>query len=280
VLLVQHEAFDVSHLHSRILDLVGEVSGLLDLDMFRAGLLVALRAALPSDYISLNEVSANPGQNWSIVEPPLSADQHDTYYSLAVQNPLAAHFLRTRDGRPLRLSDIVTPGQFHATDLYQEFYAPLQVEHQIAFALPSDDRHILAIALSRCDHDYTDAERDLLTIARPHLIQAYRNALDYTNQRTLTTEILPPGPHEQALTALGLTPAQARVLRLIALGRSTPDIANDLQIAQRTVQKHLQRIYQKLGVTSRSAAAAQAWQTTTSREQPADSHASRSGQRS
>jgi DNA-binding NarL/FixJ family response regulator len=51
------------------------------------------------------------------------------------------------------------------------------------------------------------------------------------------------------------------VLRLIAMGRSTGDIAAELQIAQRTVHKHLQRTYQTLEVENRSAAAERAWQT-------------------
>lgn len=123
------------------------MSGLLDPNEFCDGLFAALQAALPSDYVSLNQVASEPERNWSIVEPPLSDEHHATFYRLALQNPLAERFLRTRDGRPLRLSDIVTPAQFHATDIYREFYGPLQIEHQIAFALPSDDQHILAIAV-------------------------------------------------------------------------------------------------------------------------------------
>ena len=167
--------------------------------------------------------------------------------------------MRTRDGRPLRFSDIVTPEQLHQTDLYREVYARLGVEHQIAFTLPSSQRRLMAIALSRCERDYSDQERDLLTLSRPHLIQAYRNALDFT-ARPLTSSGTPGiGPAERDLEALGLTPAQARVLRRIATGSSTAAIANELQIAQRTVHKHLQRIYERLDVTGRSAAAEKAW---------------------
>jgi DNA-binding CsgD family transcriptional regulator len=245
----------MDNLHSRILDLLGEVMGLLDLSEFRDGLLIALQDMLPSDYISLNQVASEPGRNWSVVQPPVSAAHFATYYRLAAQNPLADHFLRTRDGRPLRVSDIVTPEQFHATDLYREFYAPLQIEYQIAWALPSDDQHILAIALSRREHDYTDLERQFLTVARPYLIQAYRNALDYTNR----SEPTPHGPDETALAALGLTPTQAHILRLLSVGRSITDIAHDLHVAPRTVNKHLQRTYKTLGVTDRFAASAKAW---------------------
>jgi DNA-binding CsgD family transcriptional regulator len=246
------------YLKAAVLDLVGEVGGLLDLEEFRVVLLEALAKALPSDYISLNQVGPSERENWSIVKPPMPAVLHEIFYRLALQNPLAARFMRTRDGRPLRLSDICSPDEFHATQIYEEFYGPLSVEHQIAFALPSDADHVLAIALSRCDHDYTDAERDLLAIARPHLIQAYRTAL-YISTPATSAPPAAAAPPQEALEALGLTRGQARVLQLIAMGRSTADVARDLQIAPRTVHKHLQRTYEKLGVKDRSAAAQVAW---------------------
>lgn len=247
-------------LSARVLDLLGEVSGLLEVEEFRDGLLTALGAALPSDYISINQVAADPERNWSVVQPPLPAAHLTTFYRLALQNPLAERFLRTRDGRPLRLSDVCSPAEFHATEIYRDLYAPLHVEHQIAFALPSDREWILAIALSREDPDYTDHERDLLALARPHLIQAYRNALEFTDQVARGRRFETRAPDRRALERLGLTPAQANVLRLVATGRSIDDIAGELDISPRTVQKHLERVYRRLGVSSRSAAARLAWQ--------------------
>jgi DNA-binding CsgD family transcriptional regulator len=69
------------------------------------------------------------------------------------------------------------------------------------------------------------------------------------------------GPDEAELRALGLTPSQARVLRRIAMGASTDGVAHELGIAPRTVHKHLERIYSRLGVSDRAGAAAQAWAT-------------------
>jgi DNA-binding CsgD family transcriptional regulator len=246
-------------LHARVLELLGELSPLLPVDEFADRLLLTLQSTFRSDYISLNQVAAEPERNWSIVQPPLSADHHATFYRLALQNPLAERFLRTRDGRPLRISDISTAEQFHATDLYREFYGLLGIEFQIAFALPSDASQLLAIAMSRCEHDFSDDERDLMTLARPHLIQCYRNSLEFTEQLARVTQAAPLGPDPQALQTLGLTPAQANVLRLVATGRSSDDIAVELGISPRTVQKHLQRIYRTLAVNGRSAAAQVAW---------------------
>ena len=198
---------------------------------------------------------------WSVTEPPLPEEYHAAFARYALQNALAAWHLRTRDGRPLRFSDIVTRDELHATDLYREVYAHLGVEYQIAFTLPSPSGRVMAIVLSRCEHDFTDNERELLTIARPHLIQAYRNALEFADHAGEPQRPASTGPDERALQTLGLTATQARVLRRIAPGASTPEIAHDLQIAQRTVHKHLQRIYRVLKVNDRAGAAKKAWET-------------------
>jgi DNA-binding CsgD family transcriptional regulator len=54
----------------------------------------------------------------------------------------------------------------------------------------------------------------------------------------------------------GLSPREREVLALLAAGSSNRDIATDLVISERTVARHLQNIYGKLGVASRTAAAA------------------------
>ncbi len=246
--------------HARVLDLVGDVGALLDLDEWRDGLLAAIRTAVPCDYASLNQVGPDPDQNWSIVEPPMPIESHELFYRLAHQHPLAEMHLRTRDGRPYRLSDVVTSAQFRQTDLYREFYAPIGVEYQISFMLPSAREEILAIALSRRETDFTNEERELLAVARPHLIQVYRNALHHADVMSRQVLRADPFADQTILQDLGLTPAQAKVLSLIASGQSTADIASQLQISERTIQKHLQGVYQRLGVSDRSAAIHRAWQ--------------------
>jgi hypothetical protein len=62
-----------------------------------------------------------------------------------------------------------------------------------------------------------------------------------------------------ALRGLGLTPSQAQTA---APGRAWPlprATATKMGIARRTVDKHLQQIYAKLGTPSRAQAAATAW---------------------
>jgi DNA-binding CsgD family transcriptional regulator len=58
----------------------------------------------------------------------------------------------------------------------------------------------------------------------------------------------------------GLTAREQDVLRALAKGARSSDIADQLGIAERTVKAHLASIYQKLGVESRTAAVALALQ--------------------
>jgi DNA-binding NarL/FixJ family response regulator len=62
----------------------------------------------------------------------------------------------------------------------------------------------------------------------------------------------PPGPG--ALVQLGMTAREAEVLYWIAQGKSNPDIATILGANVRTVHKHVEHIFQKLGVETRNAA--------------------------
>ncbi|WP_217913036.1 helix-turn-helix transcriptional regulator [Miltoncostaea marina] len=58
------------------------------------------------------------------------------------------------------------------------------------------------------------------------------------------------------LVALGLSPRQAQVLALVADGRTNAAVAAALHLSPRTVQKHLEHVYERLGVRSRAAATA------------------------
>jgi len=58
----------------------------------------------------------------------------------------------------------------------------------------------------------------------------------------------------------GLTPREAEVLRLVAAGKSNRDIAAELVISEHTVARHLQNMFVKLEVSSRSAATAFAFE--------------------
>jgi DNA-binding response OmpR family regulator/DNA-binding CsgD family transcriptional regulator len=85
-------------------------------------------------------------------------------------------------------------------------------------------------------------------IAR-HFAEADRNDLQMI---ILEERGAPAGP--SALLKLGLTAREAEVLYWIAQGKSNPDIATILEANVRTVHKHVEHIFQKLGLETRNAA--------------------------
>jgi predicted ATPase/DNA-binding CsgD family transcriptional regulator len=82
--------------------------------------------------------------------------------------------------------------------------------------------------------------------------EAIEYALSVEERPTTSSAILtqPQAPDHPA----GLTPREVEVLRLVASGMTSVQIAKELFLSSRTVETHLASIYHKLGVSSRSAA--------------------------
>ena len=66
----------------------------------------------------------------------------------------------------------------------------------------------------------------------------------------LEEEHAPPGP--AALLSLGLTPRQAEVVYWVAQGKTNPEIGTILGASSRTIDKHMERIFERLGVENRA----------------------------
>ena len=58
----------------------------------------------------------------------------------------------------------------------------------------------------------------------------------------------------------GLTARELEVLRLVAAGKTNRTIAADLFLSEKTVARHVSNIFVKLGVSSRAAATAYAYE--------------------
>jgi DNA-binding NarL/FixJ family response regulator len=104
------------------------------------------------------------------------------------------------------------------------------------------------IALNRHCRDFSDQQRELLDLLRPHLRQAAAIA-------ALLNQPVPYTPRDADGKPL-LTPRQTRILQLVAAGSSDRDVARALGLSVRTVHTHLQHMYRTLGVSSRTEALA------------------------
>lgn len=244
-----------------VLELVGEIHHAESLDEFRAGVLPAVQRLVPCDWVSYNEVGADGTIHAVLVDPIPPAHLFPLWDRYALQNPIVAHYQRTSDGRAYRFSDFLTRAEYHALDLYQHVYKPLGVEHQVAIEMPSPADITIGIALSRKRRDFSQRDRDVLNLARPHLIQAWRNAQRRAPELARPTPVV---PEPDRLRLLGMSRREAEVLQLLMQGSATADVAATLGISPRTVHKHSERIREKLGVHSRAAVVAAAWSSLSS----------------
>src|SRR5438270_7825 len=89
--------------------------------------------------------------------------------------------------------------------------------------------------------DFSERERAVLTLLGPHLDRAY---LDVERRRRPVAR---------------LTPRQTELLRLLAAGHTNTQIARRLGISEGTVRTHLENIYGRLQVSSRTAAVTRAF---------------------
>jgi len=145
-----------------------------------------------------------------------------------------------------RIDDVVPQAEFRETPLYNDYYRAIGIDHTMAVPIHVDRRLLVSFVLNRRGRGFSQDERDSLELIRPHLGHLYRlcSALDRSGWAPAC--------------AWQLTPREQDVLRWLSAGKTDRDIGAILDISPRTVHKHLQRIYDKLGVETRTAAVARA----------------------
>jgi DNA-binding CsgD family transcriptional regulator len=332
-----------------------------DREGFVSYLLREMPRLVPSDVVSFNEADpvARTSQTWLNPQPPSKPTVDRLWNELMHEHPFVAQLQRDAGARPVRLSELASPGPFARTALYNELLRPIGVDQQILMGLPSGHSPVRGTGLYRHRRDFSDRDKLLLTLLQPHLIQADHNA-DWVSRRLDELRMLergveqlerglmvlgpgaavrlathrarqylgayfpgrrnglerlpdalhrwvveqvrsqqapdvPPPPdhtlvvegagarltvrlvadregallllHEQrsdetarSLRALGLSRREAEVLTWVGEGKTNPEIAVILGLSARTVQTHLDRIFRKLGVATRTAAVAAALQ--------------------
>lgn len=137
--------------------------------------LPGFRQMVPSEYASYNELEGTTPVA-TIADPELPAWAHPVWERYAPENPLLQRYLRTRNGRAVRFSDVAPVRELRRMPIFEHLYLPLGIRHQVAFVLPSTPELTIAVVLSRGRRDFGERDMRLLELARPHLIQAYRGA--------------------------------------------------------------------------------------------------------
>lgn len=345
-----------------------ELHTLCNLEAFPQQVLSALPKVVPSEYTGCSPTNFHQARlSLSSLPQEAGSLQRQTAEQVAQQSffehPFVDHYLQTNDGSAHAVSDFLSEVELHRLEgLYQSILRPVGMEEQINMVLPVSATEApllppgedVVITLHRPQRNFSERDRLILNLLRPHLLQAYANAKALTqiqqqlshlsqtidqlnvitltmdgqvqlmserawillrqyfqvsaqqsaalpdplqrwvnyqitliiqrddlpaqrlplrieyggrqltvrlirdslqNQYLLTLEETPPSTlSPSTLELLGLTRREAEVLYGVVKDKSMKEIASNLGISDRTVKKHLERIYEKLGVQTRTAA--------------------------
>ncbi|MEV0801555.1 LuxR C-terminal-related transcriptional regulator [Kribbella sp. NPDC050281] len=219
-------------------------------EYFPRGLLRALADLIPAEDITFQrsrplerEIVGLEEVTGDTVE--LDGDWEDLFWRSYWEGEACSRPQRTGDYDTVwKVSDYL-PGRKLANSIVGEWFRLCGIRHEMTVPLPvrgAEDRRLLLFRAA--GRDFTERERLLLTMLRPHIVEIGR-------------------AHERRRAGVpDLTSRQLQLLRLVADGHSNTQIAHRLFVAEGTVRKHLENIYERLGVTSRTAAVATAFPVT------------------
>ncbi|MDF7801517.1 LuxR C-terminal-related transcriptional regulator [Pontiellaceae bacterium B1224] len=139
---------------------------------------------------------------------------------------------------------------FLKTALYNEIMVPLQSQHQIWIAISKNNQFLNCIFCREKEH--SENELAMLHLLRPHIESAWQH---WKNIRQLKQEfqtLEQDGNQKLRKTFDALPRRQWEIAELVALGHDNQQIADQLNISIRTVQKHLQLIFRTLEIHKRT----------------------------
>jgi DNA-binding CsgD family transcriptional regulator len=319
----------------RLLRFVAEAERLGRDQPFTPELLVELGRIVHSDWVTYCELDrvrrrirllvGRPGEE----EDDVEIDDETTWRVLLEEHPVC---IRHQEGRfgAMKLSDFLTQRELHRTWIYDTWFQPFGVEHELEVGIPSPLWHTKTFLFDRAGgRDFSERDRLVLDLLQPHLARLWRAArtrrllsaalaeLDRGDEHNDRGVILlglggeiefasPPTQRllreffsaatggrlpaaladwlesdgakpllrrrgtrrltvkradgalllEETREEIQLTPRERQVLSWVARGKTNAEIARLLWLAPSTVRKHLEHVYAKLGVNTRTAAVA------------------------
>jgi len=215
---------------------------------------------VPADMVTYNEVDLVRRVDRIFVAPnderlAPGTRHYATFIRHIDEHPVIAHNARMADPVPRRISDFLTDKQFRSLALHSEFFGVFDINYQMAMVVQHAGQQMIGVAVNRVLSDFTERERTCLAVLRSHVVQAYGHGLTIERLRT-ESRCARDARAAACATAGGLTQREGEVLHWVAGGKSNDDVARIIGVTSATVKKHLEHIYDKLGVANRTAASA------------------------
>ncbi len=199
-----------------------------------------------SELTTLSVCNLDSGHRKVVCDQPgaISRRELEVFDRHFFDHPLVREHGRNPAAVTRRIEDLLPGSAFQRTPLFNDYYCAIRIDHVMAVPIHVDRHILVSFVLNRSKRSFSDRERERVEVIRPHLGNLYRLS----------------APNNDALPELAapLTVREREVLNWLGGGKTDKDIAAILTISPRTVQKHLQRIYEKLGVETRTAAVVRA----------------------
>ena len=222
-----------------------------DLGSFRAAAPRIFLRLIPADHWALVRYDIDPQKGRAKMseclesEPRITREASLRWEQLVWEHPFTRYFSAGGEVTALKFSDFFTLEQLKRSKFWEVVCQVLDYDRNISLPVTCGSG-TSAFSLGRQRKDFSERDRLLLNLLRPHFNQAYQNAV-LVSARSRNTRMLPVKPE--------LLPREQEVAAWLAQGKTNPEIALILQISTRTVEKHVERILEKLMVENRTCAA-------------------------
>jgi DNA-binding CsgD family transcriptional regulator len=210
-----------------------------------AGVAEGLQGILPAELVTLNDLDLRRQQDVTLglVDSDVPEEPFGSFWEHFAGSLTCSYTEREArlEREVMRTSDFYGDRQWHSTGMYAECMDPAGLDQELIMPLPAPPGIARRLVFFRPPgRKFSDAERDAAVLLQPHIAEALR-------------------VHGRRAAAQLLTRRQLQLLQLSAVGYDNNAIARQLIISPATVRKHLENAYARLGVTSRTAAAARAF---------------------
>ena len=189
-----------------------------------------------------------------IVDEPYGADPARLPGFLAAvgQHPAFCAYYRgrVRLGTAVALSDFADLCALRRLPIHVDFHESYGINDQLLCMMRHSSQQLVSLTFNREQRGFSHRDRAVVELVMPHLSQAVAR-----RQRlaALSAAVRSVGQHhdliDRALPQLSaLTAREREVVEHLVGGTTDREIARSLAISSRTVHKHLESIYRKLGL--------------------------------
>jgi DNA-binding CsgD family transcriptional regulator len=189
---------DTERLHQSI----QEIYTLHDPTTFGLDALTIANQLIPSDIPSFHLTNIQTLQMSSIFQPGFSGltpAMEAVMRKFYGEHPIAQNMPKALSGT-CKISDFINEQEFYRLEgLYQQYLGLFGIEDQMTCFLTGPDKaSLVGISLHRSERSFTERDREMLNILRPHFSQAYTNASRYQQLEQNFNQL------QQSVNCLGL----------------------------------------------------------------------------